>query len=819
MQFYARESKLGNPEGREVLEGLRVLDLTDESGWLAGKILGDMGADVIKVEPPGGDLAGRRAPYWGGIADPERSLAWLALNTSKRGIQLDLARERETFSALVRQSDVLLETAAPGELAALGLDYSVLCQENPRLVHCAITPFGQTGPRAHWRGGDLIAVAMGGNLALTGDPDRAPVRCSMPAAWYHGAAEAAAGVLMALYARDDTGRGQLVDVSLQETQLRTVLTMFGQVRGGAPAWRRTGPMMGRTREIWAAKDGDVSFGLRGGPARIPNLKATVAYMDECGMAPPWLRDYDWEAYDYAKLSDAEIARLEGAFGAFFASRSMRELFAQALERRILLAPCNDAREIVEHEQLRSRDLFVQIDYPHLGASIEHPGFFAKVRNGRIALRRRAPRSGEHDAEVRAELGRPMAASSPARDAAEPRREIFAGLRVLEVGSGAAGPVATSYLAEHGAQVIRIESRERPDFLRTLNPHPVHGLDGVPMFILLNGNKQTVTLNLKHPDGLRLAEQLVKWADVICENYAAGVLERLGLGHERVRELNPRAVMASGCLFGQTGPQRNYPGFGGQGSAISGFNHLTGWPDGMGYGPAGTITDSLAPRYLAAAIIGALWRRRRTGEGESIDCSQIETAVYSLSEVVARFSANGEVQGRSGNHSEHCAPHSVYPASGEDRWIAIACPTDGDWQRLVAEMGAPEWARDARFAHGAGRLAHQAELDARISEWTRGFERVALAERLQSAGVQAAPVQDARDLAADPQLAHREHFVCLEHAHLGEMWFERSGMRFSEGSGGLHSPGPNLGEHNHEILGGLLGLSDERIAELVAARAV
>jgi benzylsuccinate CoA-transferase BbsF subunit len=186
--------------------------------------------------------------------------------------------------------------------------------------------------------------------------------------------------------------------------------------------------------------------------------------------------------------------------------------------------------------------------------------------------------------------------------------------------------------------------------------------------------------------------------------------------------------------------------------------------------------------------------------------------------VARFSANGEVQGRIGNHSEHCAPHSVYPASGEDRWIAIACATDGEWQRLVAAMGDPEWARDDRFAHVAGRLEHQDELDARIAEWTRGFDRFALAERLQPVGVPAAPVQDGRDLAADPQIAHREHFVRLEHAHLGAMCFERSGVRFSEGSGKLRTPGPHLGEHDREILGGLLGLSDERIAELVAARA-
>jgi benzylsuccinate CoA-transferase BbsE subunit len=299
----------------------------------------------------------------------------------------------------VRRSDVLLETHAPGALAALGLDYASLCRVNPRLVHCAITPFGQTGPRAHWRGGDLVVVAMGGNMAHTGEPDRPPVRCSMPTAWYHGAAEAAAGALMALYARDDTDRGQLVDVSLQETQLRTVLSAYGQVAGGGTPWPRSGAMMGRTREIWEAKDGNVTFGLRGGPARIPNLKATVAYMDECGMAPQWLRDYDWESYNYAKLSADEIARLEGAFGAFFASRSMRELFSQALERRILLAPCNDAREIALHRQLRERELFTTIELSELDASIELPDFFAKTDDHSVRVRRRAPRLGEHEGEI------------------------------------------------------------------------------------------------------------------------------------------------------------------------------------------------------------------------------------------------------------------------------------------------------------------------------------------------------------------------------------------------------------------------------------
>jgi benzylsuccinate CoA-transferase BbsF subunit len=272
-------------------------------------------------------------------------------------------------------------------------------------------------------------------------------------------------------------------------------------------------------------------------------------------------------------------------------------------------------------------------------------------------------------------------------------------------------------------------------------------------------------------------------------------------------------MASGCLFGQTGPQRTYPGFGGQGSAISGFNHLTGWPDGAAHGPAGTITDSLSPRYVAVGIAAALLRRRWHGGGEHIDVSQIETAVYSLSEAILRYSANGEVEMRRGNASEHDAPHGAYPCRGEDHWIAIAVPGDEEWQRLVGCMGGPDWATDARFRDTAGRLAHRDEIDAHLARWTLDHDRFELMEALQAAGVEAGVVQDSADLLADPQLAHRDHWVKIRHLHLGELFFERSGIRFSGGSGSLSAPGPNLGEHNQAVLGDLLGLTAQQIALL------
>jgi len=395
--------------------------------------------------------------------------------------------------------------------------------------------------------------------------------------------------------------------------------------------------------------------------------------------------------------------------------------------------------------------------------------------------------------------------------------MFDGLRVLELGSGAAGPVATRYLAEQGARVVRIESAKRPDFLRVLflTKDSKFGLDGSPLYVLLNPDKESVSINMATPEGVALAKRLVAWADVVCENFSPGVMAKWGLDFDGVRALRPDALLVSGCLFGQTGPQRRYPGFGGQGSAIAGFNHLTGWPDREAHGPYGTITDSLSPRYVAVALVAALFERRRTGRGRHIDLSQIESAVYSLSEMIVRQSANGETETRRGNRSERAAPHGVYPCRGNDRWIAIAVESDDDWRALVAALGALPWASDAKLEAVAGRLAAESEIDARLSVFTREHEAFALAERLQAAGVPAGPVQSFADLLDDPQLAHRGHFVALRHAHLGELLFERSGVRLSASPGGYRRAGPDLGEHNRQVLGGVLGLCDDEIHDLAA----
>jgi len=395
------------------LHGLRVLDLTDETGFLAGRLLGELGADVVKVEAPTGDPARRRPPFWGGVADPECSLLWLALNGSKRSLTLDLDRPagRDLLLRLAERADVVLETGAPGALAARGLGWDVLHARNPRLVLCSLTPFGQSGPRAGWRGSDLTVLATSGNLHCTGDPDRAPLRCSMPVSYYHGAIEAAAGVAFALLARERSGEGQHVDVALQEAMVMPNMATASMAKMTGYRGQRSGAFFRQTksvqREIWPCKDGWVSFALRGGPARVPGLVAMVAYMAEHGMASEKLRAMDWKAYNHNLLSQDEVDALSREFGGFFLTKTMTELFQAACARNLMLAPANTAREILASDQLAARGFFVDVEHPGRG-TLRLPGPFARTTSRdpdatAVTVRGPAPRLGEHTADVLAEL--------------------------------------------------------------------------------------------------------------------------------------------------------------------------------------------------------------------------------------------------------------------------------------------------------------------------------------------------------------------------------------------------------------------------------
>jgi benzylsuccinate CoA-transferase BbsE subunit len=394
------------------LSGYRVLDLSTEPGFLAGRLLADLGADVIKIEPPEGDAARRRGPFLGQQPDPERSLLWLSLNVGKRGITLGLDRPegRDLFLRLCHGADVVLESEGPGSplsLTARGLGYDTLRAMNPRLVVCVLSPFGQTGPYSRYRGSDITAVAMGGNLNPSGNPERPPVRCALPVSYSHGSSEAAVGIVFALWARETTGEGQLVDVSLQEAVTVANMTQPAQFPLTGARGKRVGAHFhgggAVFREIWPCRDGYVSFALRSGPGRNPGIVRLVEYMAENG-AGEELRSRDWMKYNHNLVTQDEVDRIEASLAAFFRNRTMQELYQAACERSLMLAPANTAREVMASRQLAAREFFVSVDYSHLEATLVYPRALAKATGDGIGVRRPAPRLAQHNAEVYGELG-------------------------------------------------------------------------------------------------------------------------------------------------------------------------------------------------------------------------------------------------------------------------------------------------------------------------------------------------------------------------------------------------------------------------------
>ncbi|MGH7785898.1 MAG: CaiB/BaiF CoA transferase family protein [Candidatus Binatia bacterium] len=810
---------MGNDDDR-ALVGLRVLDLTEEAGHLAGRILADLGAEVLKIEPPGGDPLRQRGPFVGGTPHPDCGASWIARNLGKRSAVLDLNRpaDVERLGTLAAEADVLIESFAPGRLDQLGLGWAALQARNPRLVLCSITPFGQRGPRAGARGSDLSVLASCGNLFMTGDADRAPVRCSMPVTHYHGGAEAAAGIMFALIARDRSGAGQHVDVSLQELMLMPNMSNPAQAWVQGYRGQRSGNFnrVGETiqQEIWPCKDGFVSFALRGGPARIPGLIAIVAYMDEHGVAPPVLKERDWTKYNSNRTTQAEVDAIAAPFAAFFKTKTMQELYEAACTRRLMLAPANTEREVLASRQSKAREYFTTIPAPHgRGEALPVPARFALFPLAHIGAA--APALGDAPGGFASTRG---FAAPATRTTPNAKRQtgIFSGLKVAEFGAGAAAPLATRYFADQGATVIKVESRQRPDFLRTLRDDGSGQLDNSLFFAVLNPNKLSAGLNMKAPGAVDVAKRLIGWADVVIENFAPGVMEKWGLGYAAIRQWHPGVIMISTCLWGQTGPERAYPGFGGQGSALAGFNYLTGWPDREPLGPFGTITDSISPRFAAVAVGAALLHRARTGAGAYIDVSQVETGVYGLSEWLLAYAASGVSRGRIGNRSLYAAPHGVFPCAGEERWIAIAVHDDDDWQRLVRAMGAPAWATAAELATVAGRLRAVDALEQQLAVWTRPQDAGRLAAQLQAAGIDAALVADMQDLLKDPQLADRGHFTELEHPVVGRYVVEANGLRFSDSPMQFTRPAPLLAADSDEAYCTHVGLSREEFEALMAA---
>jgi crotonobetainyl-CoA:carnitine CoA-transferase CaiB-like acyl-CoA transferase len=495
----------------------------------------------------------------------------------------------------------------------------------------------------------------------------------------------------------------------------------------------------------------------------------------------------------------------------FASMTMEEVSAEAQRRGIVCTPVLRPDEVLANEHFHSRGTFLEAE---VAPGVEGPvaASFHELDGERQGFRRRAPEPDEHAAEIAAERAAPRPAPAHARPAPSPP---LAGLRVLDFGIGGVGVEAGRMLAEYGADVIKIESRRYPDFIRTILSSEMS-----PSFASSSRSKRSFGVDAKHPEGRALLHRLIQRADVIVENSSTGTMENMGVGYETVKQLNPRCVMVSSQLLGSHGAWADWIGYGPSTQPLGGLVHLWNYEDREE--PAGSMSifpDHLAGRLVALNAMAALWRRERTGRGGHGEVAQIETVVGMLGDLLLKAGLEpGSVRAR-GNRSERGAPWGAYPCAGDDQWCVITVRDEADWQGLRRALGDPAWAREPAYATAEGRLAAQDAIDAELSAWTRQHPKVRVAERLQAERVPCGPVLGAVDQLEDPHFAARGYPRWLEQQDAGRMCFEGPCFQATGMSDVKLFQAPRLGEHTSEICRELLDLDDAEIERLVAAGAI
>ncbi len=807
----------------------RVLDLTDERGQLAGALLASLGAEVILVEPTEGSRSRSLGPWSPGPEDSRQSLSHWSYNRGKKSVVLDLATGsgRDTLRDLAAGADVLIESGLPGELRSLGLGYHDLAAINPALVYVSITAFGQDGPKSSWPATDLTVMASAMTLALTGDADRPPVRVSIPQAFLHAGADAATGALMALHERRSSGLGQHVDVSAQQSCLQATQSTVLSVPLRCPVPQRAagGVRAGdlEVRLVFPCRDGHVSITFLFGPAIGPFTARFMEWIYEEGGCDEATRDKDWIAYGLLLASGEEpldeYRRVQGVVEAFTRTKTKAELLDTALHRRLLIAPVSTLEDLATSEQLADREFWDFVEDPSLSDQpIRAPGPMAQLSATPLARMGRPPRLGEHTESVTSEPARQVAAPVAGGAAA---RSALEGLKVLDLMWVMAGPAITRVLADYGATVVRVESATRTETARTISPF----LDNIPepersgLFFNMNAGKLNCAINVAKPEARGVIDDLIRWADVVTESFSPRVMRAWGLGYEDIRRVNPGVVMISSCLMGQSGPLADYAGFGNLGAAFAGFYDPTGWPDRGPAGPFGAYTDYVSPRYGLAALLAALDHRDRTGEGQYIDLSQAEASMQFLGPIIVSHAIGGTGRGRQGNRDADLAPHGVYPAAGDDQWIAIACQSDQQWKALCTLLRRPDLAGDPGLTSVAGRLARADEVDAELARSTATLNAQTAARLLRSEGIAAHAVQSSLECFTDHQLLHRGHFVLIDHELHDVVHVEGPRFKLSRTPGSVQGRIAAVGGDTYAVLSEMLGYGEDRITDLYAAEAL
>ncbi len=662
----------------------------------------------------------------------------------------------------------LIEDLGLERLETLGLTRAAIEEANPALVHVSVTAFGSHGPRAMWKAGELVVSAMGGVLRLTGDPDRPPVKEALDACLFHADMVAAAGAMAAHYSRGRTARGQHVDVSAQEVAFSrnvngVVVWQFDRRQlhrvGGAVSYGKA-----TVRCIWRLADGWCFHSLMTGRFGAPANQALSQWMDEVGARNP-MRGVDWLRYNRSTLDSAIRADWELAIDAFFRARTREEIRSEGHRRGLNACVLAAPADVVSDAHLQARGFWS-------GTSEgPRPSWFAALQAG--------PRC---EPDERAE-----------RPAATEVAGPLTGIRVLDFSWALVGSITTKILGDLGADVIKVESRSRPCLSRMdvqVAVSSAKDLDDKPWFAHLNTSKRSVALDLKRAESREMLEPLIRWADVIVENFSPGTMAKLGLDYDALVKINPALVMASGSVYGQTGPLAQEWGIDGTGAALSGRTYLTGWPDRDPVTPGAVpYGDVIVPYVMVAQVLAALQCRRHQGRGAHIDASMYEICVQQMWPAIHAVQ-RGEAMVRAGNADARVYWQDVLPARGNDRWVAVVISDEAEWSRLMRLT--------------AGAAPH---------EWSATQTDVALAETLQREGIAAGVVQDMEDLVErDPGIAARGALVTLEHVRLPPFAHVRTPLTFSRD---LNRPyrAPALGEHTGQVARSVAGLSEERVRAL------
>jgi crotonobetainyl-CoA:carnitine CoA-transferase CaiB-like acyl-CoA transferase len=842
-----------------VLYGLRVVEIADEQAAHTGLSLASLGASVVKVEPPGGSSTRRIGPFFGDAPHSERSIFFWQHNRGKQSIVVDpaSASDVEVLQALITRADVLLVSGLDYAVYSSlpSLDRDALLTNHPRLVFARMTPFGDDGPWADFRANDLVHLALGGPVMNCGyDPqpdgfyDLPPIA---PAQWnsYMIAGEQfTIGILAAVIHQARTGAGQYVSCAVHEAIAKsTELDLMNWVMRRSPLNRQTcrhaAEKVSSRVTVAETKDGRYLITTPMGPkneAQIVEYLAEHGVVSDLGDGAAETGGRDIPGSNPMGERTARVLELVERYVRKYSYDNLPWLAMQ--EAGVVCSPIRKPHENVLDTHWQSRGTFAEVEHPEIGRSFTYAVSKWVSTAPDFVVGRRAPLLGEDTEAVKASLTTSVApavtatrypTAGRAQLSAHNKPMPLAGVRVFDFSWFLASAGGTRFLAALGAEVIKVEWKANPD-TRMAAMAPVGGraaresasapLPGVTdadmggQFNNKNPGKRGLSLNVRHPEGLAIAKRLIGMSDIVAEGFSPGVMDRWGLGWDELQKIKPDIIYAQQSGMGTAGTYGRLRAVGPIAGALAGVTEMSGLPEpaipaGWGY----SYLDWIGAYSFSTAMLSALLHRERTGEGQWIDASQTESGIYIAGGAVLEWSALGREWFRTGNHSPQAsgAPHAIYRTDGEDRWLAIACTSDAEWQAL-AELIDADWTSE--FPTLAARLERQEALDHHIEHWTRPQDGYALMLRLQASGIPAGVCQTAADrVEQDPQLAHLQWLTEVEGTKIGRWPLAEFPVKLASTpahiGGTINRGAPCYGEDNEWVLGELLGMGQDEITRL------